>query len=158
MLKFRLKAVLILFLPTGAFANQVMEKVEVKTTPDKAWASIGDFCGIKDWHPAIASCELKQDGKALVRTLTTVDGGTMVEKEMTRSDAAHAYSYRILEGLFPVENYVSTIRVLPMDHGRVSILWVGAFKPVGPASDAEKAVSDNYRTGLRGLKSKLEAK
>jgi hypothetical protein len=151
------KAALILLLPANAFANQVMEKVEVRTTPDKAWAAIGDFCGIKDWHPEIASCDLKQDGKILERTLTSVNGGTMVEKEMTRSEAARAYSYRILETIYPVENYVSTIRVLPVDHGRVSILWVGAFKPVGPSADAEKAISGNYLSGLNALKAKLEA-
>ncbi|SFK46982.1 SRPBCC family protein [Methylocapsa palsarum] len=153
-----LTAAFVLLLPTSVLANQVLEKVEVRTTPDKAWAAIGDFCGIKEWHPAVASCELKQDGKARERILTGVDGGMTVEREMTRSDAAHAYSYRGLESLFPVEHYVSTIRVLPMDHGRVNILWVGAFKPVGPASDAEKAISANYLAGLQELKSKLEAK
>lgn len=153
-----LTAALIFFAPAGASANQVMEKIEVKTTPEKAWTAIGDFCAIRDWHPSVASCDLNADGKALVRTLTSKDGATSVEQELKRSDAARAYSYRILETKLPVEKYVSTIRVLPMGRGGVSILWVGAFKPVGSAAEAEKAVAAEYLAGLKGLKAKLEAK
>jgi len=141
---------------SGALADQAMERVEVKTTPDKAWAAVGDFCAIKDWHPAIVSCELDADGKKRIRTLTTKDGSKIVEQETYRNDAGHSYGYTILESPLPVESYHATIRILPIEPGRVSIVWSSSYKSKGPAADAQKAVSGIYSAGLENLKAQLE--
>ena len=125
---------------SNAFAEQVLDRIAIKTTPDKAWAAIGDFCGIKDWHPDVAACDIQGEGKAQVRTVTLKNGGKLVEKEVNWNDLGRAYAYKIVESPLPVENYTATIRVLPIDSGRVDIIWASAFKPVGPAAAAGKAI------------------
>ena len=104
---------------TNAAAEQVLERIEVKTTPEKAWAAIGDFCGIKDWHPAVASCDLQGEGKTQVRTVILKDGGKIIEKEVNWNDLGRAYSYKIIESPLPVEKYASTLKVLPIDKKKV---------------------------------------
>lgn len=142
----------------GVLADQVMERIEINTTADKAWSAIGDFCGIKNWHPSIVSCELQNEITANVRILTTKDGAKFIEQAIYWNDQTRAYSYRNLESPLPVENYTSTIRVLPIDSGKVNIVWISAFKPIGPAAKAKSLVSETYSAGLKTLKALLESK
>ncbi len=44
-----------------ASAASLSRSVEVDGTPAQIWSQIGDFCAIRDWHPAIGSCT--EDGK-----------------------------------------------------------------------------------------------
>lgn len=143
---------------SSAPADQVRGKIEVEASADKAWAAISDFCAIRDWHPEITSCKLANEGKSRVRILNTRDGATMVEIEMARSDPGRVYSYRTVESPLPVENFVSTLRILPLEPGKVDILWLSSYKPVGSAEAAQKALLDLVNTGLASLKAKLEAR
>jgi len=143
-----------------ALAEKNSNRIEGKGTPAQAWALIGDFCGIKAWHPAIASCELSEKGGDKIRTLTTKDGAKFVEKLVKWDDKGTSYTYAILESPLPIENYVSTIKVEEDDEpGKVAITWSSTFDPKGvPAQTARKAVADIYLAGLLELKAKLKGK
>jgi hypothetical protein len=136
-------------------AAEVAEKVEVKATPAAAVALIGDFCGIKNWHPVIVGCEMKMEGGANVRTLTAKDGAKFVEKEVA-SDAT-SYTYTILTSPLPLKDYKSTIGVSGSGD-TATITWTGSFTPDAPDNGVEKVVSSIYSAGLTGLKTKLEGK
>lgn len=138
-------------------ADQVLERIEINTTADKAWAAIGNFCGIKNWHPAVASCELENEITADVRILTMKDGAKFIEQAVFWSNQSRAYSYRNLASPLPVENYTATIRVLPIDRSKVNIIWMSAFKPIGPAATAKSLLSEFYSAGLKTLKTILES-
>src|SRR5262245_51635504 len=146
-----------LTLSGGAWAVDADAKVEGPGTVDKAWALIGDFCGIKDWHPAIANCELKEMDGAKIRTLTTKDGAVLVEKLTAWDDASHSYSYEILESPLPVANYASTIVVEEDDEpDTVAITWSSTFDANGKTDDeAREIISGIYVAGLGALKEKL---
>jgi hypothetical protein len=104
-----------------ATAAQAIESKESKTSPqsvDAVWQKVGDFCGIGQWHPAVAKCELSADKKQ--RTLTLKGGGTIVEHLVRWSDKMHSYTYKIVSSPLPVENYESTIRVAKSGSGSVS--------------------------------------
>jgi len=150
-----LSGALLLATTCGVFAADVTEKVEVKATPAAAMALVGDFCGIKNWHPVIVGCELKMEGGANVRTLTAKDGAKFVEKEVA-SDAM-SYTYTILTSPLPLKDYKSTISVSGSG-GTATITWTGSFTPNAPDNGVEKVVSSIYSAGLAGLKSKLESK
>ncbi len=69
----------------------VGKKLELKVNPKKMseertrlWAKFGGWCAIKDWHPAIASCEESTEGDAKIRVLTLKDGGKIKEKASRR--------------------------------------------------------------------------
>ncbi|HTO82836.1 MAG TPA: SRPBCC family protein [Methylomirabilota bacterium] len=151
-------AVLALVASVPAQAAEVSKVIEAKGTVDKAWAALGDFCGIKDWHPAIANCVLSEKDGAKIRTLTTKDGGVLVEKMTQWDDAGHSYGYAILESPLPVANYVSTIAVKDAAGGAVSITWSSTFDPKGASEeDASKVIAGIYDAGLGALKAKIEA-
>lgn len=138
----------------AATAAQAVESKASKSTSqsvDAVWQKIGDFCGIGQWHPAVAKCELSADKKD--RTLTLKGGGTIVEHLVRWSDKTHSYTYRIKSSPLPVEGYESTIRVSAAKSGSGSVIsWRGHYKAKG-ASDAEakKTIDGIYDAGLGAL-------
>lgn len=138
---------------SAAQAAEVKETAEVAAAPDKVWAAIGDFCGIGRWHPVIAKCELSDDKKT--RTLTTGDGGKLIETLDTWDDAGMSYTYRIQESPLPVQNYVSTLKVTGSGD-KSMIEWFSTFDPKGASEDeAKKVMSGIYQAGFEGIKKKL---
>ena len=137
-----------------ATAAQAIESKESKTTSqsvDAVWHKIGDFCGISQWHPAIANCELSSDKKQ--RTLTLKGGGTIVEQLVRWSDKRHAYTYKIISSPLPVDNYESTLRVWAAKSGSGSVIsWRGHYSAKGASdADAKKAIDGVYDAGLTAL-------
>lgn len=145
-------------LPSLAYAGMNSNRIEANASPDKAWGLIGDFCGLTEWHPAIARCEQSKKDGATIRTLTTKDGALFVEKLVKWDDAGHSYTYAILESPLPVENYVSTLKVEEDDEpGKVAITWSSTFDPKGVTErEARKIIADVYLAGLLSLKTKLK--
>jgi len=137
-----------------ATAAQAVESKASKSTSqsvDAVWKKIGDFCGISQWHPAVASCTLSADKKD--RTLTLKGGGTIVEHLVRWSNHHHFYTYKIVSGPLPVDNYESTIAVKADKSGSGSVItWNGKYAAKG-ASDAEakKAIDGVYDAGLTAL-------
>ena len=86
-----------------------------------------------------------------MRTLTTTDGGVIVERLESRDDAGRTYSYTILSGPLPVANYNSTIAVVPAGAGS-SIVWSGKYDAKGASdADAKKVIDGIYKAGVDNL-------
>ena len=138
-----------------AFALDVTKTATIAASPDATWKAIGDFCGIANWHPAIAKCEQSMMGKSTMRTLTLNGGGTIVEKLLGRSESKMKYSYAITESPLPVAGYKSTISVKKSGMGAV-ITWTGHFSAKGAPDDkAVEVISGIYQAGLDSLTKKL---
>jgi hypothetical protein len=137
-----------------ATSAQAIESKASKTTSqsvDAVWQKIGDFCGIANWHPAIAKCDLSADKKD--RTLTLKGGGTIVEHLVRWSDKTHSYTYKIVSGPLPVDDYISTIHVHAAKSGSGSVIsWRGHYTAKGASdADAKKAIDGVYDAGLTAL-------
>jgi len=130
-------------LETSATANSTL-------SADALWKKIGtDFCGIANWHPAIEKCELSSDHKT--RTLSLKGGGTIVEKLEKLDFKNRSYTYTIVSGPLPVDNYHSTISVAPSGKGSV-VTWKGKYDAKGASdADAQKAIQGVYDGGLASL-------
>ena len=91
-------------------------------------------------------CALSEDGK--VRTLTTPEGGVVVEHLDSRDDVARTYTYTIITaGPLPV----ATLSVQPAGAGS-SIVWTGKYDAKGASDDEAKKVMDGiYKTGADNL-------
>ena len=138
---------------TGVQAAAVSEKIDIDASPDKVWAAIGDYCGIAAWLPPIAKCEMAETGGKKVRTLTTTDGGVLIESLENWDDAGMSYSYRFQSSPLPVDNYISTIKVSGAGEGS-TVEWSSTFDPKGVSeTDARKIIVDIYRLGLNKLES-----
>ena len=139
-----------------ASAAQLTRSVDVAATPSAVWSTIGAFCAIKDWHPAIATCS--EDGRLPpTRILVTKDGKmTFEEMQVARNDAKHTYSYNFVSSPFPVTQYIGTIKVSAKGSGMSTVTWQGTYIPIrGKDKDANDAFASVYEAGLTSLKSKF---
>lgn len=133
-------------LATAAGSLSVVREVEVDAPPAVVWKLIGNFNHIDVWHPALVSSTQKGD----VRTLVLAGGGgSIVEKQTAHSDGKMSYSYAILSGPFPVQNYESTLTVKPGTGGKSVVVWSGSFNAKGATDDKAKEVMQGvYDAGL----------
>lgn len=121
------------------------------TSPaDAVWAKVGDFCGIGNWHPAVAKCELSHGNK--VRTLTLKGGGTIIERLLSWNKKGMSYTYTIVSSPLPVDHYVSTIKVVADGSGS-DVIWTGKYKAKKGTSDADaqKTIDGIYKAGVDAL-------
>lgn len=139
-----------------ASAGSLTRTMDVAATPSIVWSTIGPFCAIKDWHPAIGVCVT--DGKTPpTRTLITKDGKvSFVETEMARDDAKHLYSYNFVTSPLPATKYLATIRVVAKGASASTVIWHGDYTAEpGKDKDVEVALINVYESGLGELKAKF---
>ncbi|MFT3731251.1 MAG: SRPBCC family protein [Hyphomicrobium sp.] len=139
----------------------VGKKLELKVDPKKMdeertrlWEKFGGWCAIKDWHPAIASCEESTEGDAKVRVLTLKDGGKIKEKLLDVKP--NFYRYEILESPLPVKNYQAQFALTPDDddEDEINFAWSAVFDPADGKTDKEArdVISSIFKAGLDNIK------
>jgi mxaD protein len=154
----------------GAPVLKVSKSVTIDAPSAKVWDQVKDFGGLGTWHPAIESDKIvegKDNQVGAVRLLTLKGGGTIKEKLLAHDAGKHMFKYGILEGVLPVSNYTSTLRVAKSGKTRTVVTWSGSFqrKDTGPtpadnANDktATDTMSGVYTAGLDNLKKIAEGK
>ena len=130
----------------------------VPASPETVWRLVGGFDSLPDWLPYIRESTPLEGGR--VRRLANAEGEIIVERLVHFDEAARQYSYEILQAPFPVDGYVSTLRVHPVP-GRddvAEVQWSGRFHPVG-ATDEEVVglFTGIYEEGLDALHQALSA-
>lgn len=130
----------------------VRETQSLNASADDVWSVIGDFGGLHNWHPAVAACEVIQEGPARIRHLTLGDGSKIVERLDAHDGATKSYTYSITDaGPLPVANYQSTIQVTG-DGDSATVNWHSEFDPSGASeADAQGAISGVYTGGFAAL-------
>ncbi|SDD38040.1 SRPBCC family protein [Streptomyces prasinopilosus] len=130
----------------------------VPASPDEVWSLIGGFGSLPDWLPYIPESTLLEGGR--VRRLKNPEGEVIIERLVGFNETERHYSYAILQAPFPVNGYVSTLRVhaVPGQENAAEVQWSGRFDP----DDAtENEVTDLftgiYRDGLDALHETLAA-
>ncbi|PLN13304.1 hypothetical protein CWM87_31155, partial [Klebsiella pneumoniae] len=84
--------------------------IEISASVDQVWQLMGGFDSLPDWLPFIPKSMVSEGGR--VRTLTTSDGGTVIERLEAFDNRQRSYSYSIIQAPFPVVDYLSTIAVV----------------------------------------------
>lgn len=143
----------------AAPALKVEETARLAAPPAVVWKVIGDYAGLHEWHPAIASTEItkgKDNARGAVRMLNTKDGARIVEELLAYDGKGHSMRYRFLESPMPVTDYVSTLAVKPDGKGS-RIVWKGEFNRTGNIDDAKakEIFVGIYRAGFEGVRTKL---
>lgn len=116
-------------------------------TPAAVRTKIGDFCGVANFVPVIAKCELSGDKK--LRTITLKGGGTVVEAE--EGNDATGYGYTIVSSPLPVDNYHAKITIVD-DPAGSKVIWTGKYDAKGVSdAEAKKVIDDIYEGGLKSL-------
>lgn len=131
--------------------------IEIPACADTVWQLMGGFDSLPDWLPFIPKSVVTEGGR--VRTLTTADGGTVIERLEVFDNRQRSYSYSIIQAPFPIVDYLSTISVhTTADNNIARVEWTGSFTPVGVSdAEAEALFSGIYRGGLEALKNNFDA-
>jgi uncharacterized protein YndB with AHSA1/START domain len=129
---------------------------------ETVWAVTRDFNGLPDWHPAIAASEIEDgldaDVVGCVRSFTLQDGTHIRERLLAFSDAERTFTYNFEKPAFPVENYLATVRLLPVTNGdRTFAEWEAVFDeaPEDRGKYVEIISSAVFQSGWTALKAKV---
>jgi hypothetical protein len=136
-----------------ASAVTVKKRTEAPGLPPQIWAEAGAFCAIKSWHPAVADCVEEKEGDVTYRTLTLKDGGAKIKEKLTETGDL-SYSYEIIEGPLPVQNYKAKLWLEVDDEpDRSVIYWQADFDPKGASEDdAKEMIAKIFAAGVKGIK------
>lgn len=113
-----------------------MAKVEYRALinghADRVWAVLRQFGQISQWHPAVPHSIIEDnqpDGLVgCIRRLTLQDGAVLREKLLAVDASNLQFSYRFEESPLPVDNYVATVRLVPLTgEDKTVILWAATF-------------------------------
>lgn len=144
------------FAAAGLSVRQVQKFKGVNTD---VWATIGKFCAIQDWHPAVAKCEESKDGDVTFRTLTLKDGGVIKEKLTGTTETG--YTYAIVESPLPVKDYFASFSAKADgdEKDTVLVVWSASFASKGkPDSEARGVIEGIFKDGLASIAEKSAAK
>ena len=146
--------VLSCFTASSAFALEAKVEKPLQLSAAKAWAAVGDFCGIASWHPALEKCVSSEKDGHKFRTLFLKGGGEIYERLEAWDDKAMSYTYTIISGVLPVQNYSSTLTIRPAGEAS-AITWSGKFDSKGASdADAVKTMTGVYEAGAAALAGK----
>jgi hypothetical protein len=129
--------------------QSVVERVDLKTEPDKVWALIGQFGSY--WHPLIADIKLIGTGVGTLRVIETIDGKQIIERLDAVDDLSRSYRYSNVSGL-PVSNYTGLLAVQPNGAGS-SVEWRAQYLGNGQGDIVVRTIiSTLFKAGLDSLK------
>ncbi|MFG2228207.1 SRPBCC family protein [Streptomyces sp. NPDC048644] len=124
----------------------------VPASPDKVWSLIGGFDTLPDWLPYIPESTPLEGGR--VRRLKNLDGDVIIERLVDFNETERHYSYAILQAPFPVNGYLSTLRIhtVPGRDDITEVQWSGRFNPDNATDDEViDLFTGIYRDGLDAL-------
>lgn len=131
---------------------EVEMTVELGASAERVWQLVGDFDALSRWHPAVASSRVSREGGRTLRRLGLHGGGTIIEALEHHDEAAHRYTYSILDAPLPVANYRSELSVEEQGGERCRVRWSSRFEPDGvPEPEAVETIRGIYKAGLDAL-------
>ena len=93
----------------------VSESVELPAPAKAVWKTLGDFDGAQRYLAVVERCELAHHDGSTERVLHLKGGGNVREPRVLSCDEDRSLRYTIVESPLPVADYVSTLRVDPVD-------------------------------------------
>jgi hypothetical protein len=134
--------------------QSVVERVSLKTEPEKVWALIGQFGG--EWHPLMANIKLIGTAVGALRIIETIDGKQIIERLDAADDSGRSYRYSNVSGL-PVSDYTGVLAVKP-DGGGSSVEWRAQYLANGQGDVIVRTIiSTLFKAGLDSLKPRFGA-
>lgn len=137
---------------------EVRLTVELGSPAARVWDVTGNFNGLPDWHPWVASSVLEAAKGGVGRRVVNV-GGTaghreLVERLVYYDDAAREYAYAIVGGTAPpFVDYVGHFRIVPRGVDRCRFEYHARFRAAPGRTDAEARdrIRTFYESGLANL-------
>ncbi|HWU73804.1 MAG TPA: SRPBCC family protein [Sphingomonas sp.] len=127
---------------------------------ERIWRAIRAFDRLCDWHDAVVDGSIDDgrthDAVGAVRSFHLADGSLVRERLIALDDAAHTLTYGFVTPAFPIDNYVATMRALPVTAtGATFVEWWATFdEPDGRAGRHSDIIANGiFAAGLASLDS-----
>lgn len=127
------------------------------------WAYIRDFNELPKWFSGVSNSHI-ETGKApdqvgCVRNFGLPDGKRMREQLLAFSGPEHSFTYKMLDGPLPVQNYVASVRLLPVTEGDQTFAEYEVTFDCAPEQEAEliASLSAIYRAAFDHLANHVPA-
>jgi hypothetical protein len=131
-------------------------RTTIHAPADAVWQVIGDFGAACRHLVGFVGCEVEGQGVGALRTLTHVDGSTVVERLTALDEAARRLSYALLTDT-PFGNCLTTVAVHDLGPGQAELAWSASFQPVDiPESEAVDLLESALAANCLALKQFLE--
>ena len=121
---------------------------------DDAWGLIGPFEKMHDWFPGIAKFEYEGSGIGSVRHLTMPDGA--IYSDQLSSENKYQYSYAIVGGEVPFENYLATVSVIEDQDSTQLTYHVNIDVPEEHRQASVDLLTNMYKSAFENSKEILE--
>jgi carbon monoxide dehydrogenase subunit G len=133
---------------------------EIRAAADAVWPVVSDFAGITRFMAGLEKVEVQGSGIGAVRTVTVTGGNKLQERLESFDPKARSFSYSILPGAMPVQNYLATVKLADAGAGRSRITWSARFDapgmPEAQSGGLAKGMEQAYGAAIAGLKKIVE--
>jgi hypothetical protein len=136
--------------------TQASCKTTINKTADAIWQVISNFGAAGQYLSGIVSCTVEGKGIGALRTLTSADGSTVIERLETLDESARQLSYILLTDT-PFHNCLTTMIVRDLGPGLAELEWYSTFESEGiPMSEAADMLEGALSTNCLALKQFME--
>ena len=140
----------------GCQVTHVSTKIVIHAPVDAIWRLISDFGAAGQHLPGIVRCTVEGARIGALRTLTHVDGSTIVERLEALNEAARRLSYGLLTDT-PFGHCLTTMAVRDLGPGQCELAWSATFESDGlPVSEAAELMEGALAAHCMALKQFLE--
>ena len=123
---------------------------------DAIWQVISDFGAACQYITMVVNCTVEGEGVGALRTLTSADGTTILERLDAVDVAARRLSYTLLTDT-PFGDCLTTMSVRALGSHLSELAWSASFQPDGlPASEAVALLEGALEANCLALKQLLE--
>ncbi len=154
----------------GPTPQKAKESITINAPVAKVWAAVNQFDGIANWHPDLKKSEGDGNNQSGgVRTLTFKNDASLIEELDYYNEQEHEYSYRLKKentAAIPTSSHTVELKVAHGDTADTSVVTLksrfyrgdtGNTPPENLNDEAAvKAMTEFFKNGLNGLKSKVE--
>ena len=126
------------------------------------WALVRDFDALPRWTPFVVESRIEHsrqpDQIGCIRNFRLRDGGRIREQLLALSDYDLSCTYTILESPMGVENYIATLRLIPITDGDHTFAEWSAEFDAAPEREDQLVASigrDVFAAALGALKQRF---
>jgi uncharacterized protein YndB with AHSA1/START domain len=140
-----------------AFASTIID-----APVEAVWDVVRNFNGLPNWKPGVTESTIEDgldpDVVGCIRSFRLADGTHVRERLLSLDDSLYRYSYNFETPAFPVENYVTTLELIPVTKTDQTFMQVWATFDEAPQDKGkyERLISQEvFAADLRALAGRL---
>ena len=119
----------------------------------KIWGLVGDFNGLGKIMPGVIQSRQEGEGVGSLRILSLPQNLRAIERLHALDPDQMKISYSVVESPMPVQNYLATMQVIPINQQTCRLKWFSDFEANAgvPEEKAKRMIEKAYRSAIDGL-------